>query len=196
MQGQLGLYVSGSGEVSSFTANLTLYKKNWNTLYNHIIWMKRYKELKKPNSLDPRKYPRCATSTLIEKNGKQLMVINTHLAWGPTPDDALYKRNQAEKLYKFMKTHVTIPFILAGDFNLNPHTIIVSRFSLLGNNLTKKFRVTNTLNPKTHYAKHLFPSGLPVDYIISDKRLVVKKFCVEESVNLSDHFGLIAEFKY
>lgn len=191
-QGELGIYIGAVGDISSFCGNATLFLPPWKMISSHIIWLKRYQEYR---VIPPEwiKVPRCALVVLLEKNGKKIMVVNTHLAWGPTSDDALYKRNQAEKLYLWMKAHTSIPFILAGDFNLNPHTVIVSRLSQLGNNLIKKYKVTNTLNPRTHRAKDLFPSGLPVDYIITDHRIRINNFFVEESVDLSDHLGLVLE---
>jgi endonuclease/exonuclease/phosphatase family metal-dependent hydrolase len=190
MEGELAIYVHRTGTVTSFRGNATLYKRNWIMLSNHTIWMKRYKEVDTMKTLDPRKSPRCALCTLLEKDGKQLLVINTHLAWGPTAMDALYKKNQADRLYRWIKNHDTKPFVLTGDFNLNPQTVIVRELSSLGVNLIKRNHVTNTLNPRVHYAKNLFPSGLPVDYIIADKRIKVEKFFVEQK-DLSDHLGLV-----
>lgn len=193
MVGQLAVYTNVTGDVSSFAGNATLYRKPWVTAVNTIIWLKRYQEITHPNKIDPRIVARCALATIIECNATQILVVNTHLAWGPTPNDALYKRNQAEKLYQWIKTHAKVPFILAGDFNLNPRTIIVTKLGSLGINLTKRYHVSNTLNPRLHYAKNLFPSGLPVDYIITDRRLTVKAFFVEKKVDLSDHYGLSVE---
>lgn len=194
LDGQLSIYIGAPHDVSSFIANATLYSRGFRVLANHVIWLKRYGEIQSLTTADIRKVPRCALSVLLEKSGQQLMVVNTHLAWGPTPDDAVYKRNQAEKLYRWMRSHVRAPFLLSGDFNLNPRTVIVERFSSLGINLTNRYRITNTLNPRTHRIQSLFPSGLPVDYIIIDKRIRVKKFRVEESVDLSDHLGLVLEY--
>lgn len=192
MEGELAIYVHRTGTVTSYRGNATLYKRDWIMLSNHVVWMKRYKEVDQIKTLDPRKTPRCALCVLLEKNGKQLLVINTHLAWGPTDMDALYKKNQVKKLYRWIKTHKDKPFILTGDFNLNPNTVIVRSLSSLGVNLVKRYGVTNTLNPRTHYARHLFPSGLPVDHIIVDKRIRVTKFFVEQK-DLSDHLGLVME---
>jgi endonuclease/exonuclease/phosphatase family metal-dependent hydrolase len=199
MEGQLAIYINKSGDISSYIGNVVLYKREYKMQVNHVIWMKRYAEISNPAIISTRKFaplvPRSALAILLEKNHQHVMVIDAHLAWGPTPDDAVYKKNQAKKLYHWMKTHVRMPFILAGDFNLNPHTKIVTDFSRLGMNLTIKHNITNTLNPRIHYAKHLFPSGIPVDYVITDKKIRVDKFFVEEVADLSDHFGLVAEFK-
>lgn len=191
--GLLNSYIGATGDIASFVGNATFFNNAWKLLANHVIWLKRYQEVRKIPPRDVAKIPRSALAILLERSGKQLMVVNTHLAWGPTPKDAVYKKNQAEKLYQWLKSHRAAPFILAGDFNLNPRTVIVQRLSLLGRNLIKEYHVTNTLNPRVHRAKHLFPSGLPVDYIITDRRIQVKNFFVETQVDLSDHFGLVAE---
>lgn len=191
--GLLNSYIGATGDIASFIGNATFYNNTWKLLANHVIWLKRYQEVEKFPPRDVAKIPRSALAMLLERSGKQLMVVNTHLAWGPTPNDAVYKKNQAEKLYLWLKTHIRAPFILAGDFNLNPHTVIVTRLSRLGNNLIKQYKITNTLNPRTHRAKNLFPSGLPVDYVITDRRIRVKNFFVEEAIDLSDHFGLVLE---
>lgn len=191
--GQLAVYTNVKGDVSSFIGNATLFHPAWNCAVSHIIWLKRYQEVADPVRVDPRVVARCALATILTRDKTELLLVNTHLVWGPTPNDALYKRNQADILYRWIKSHAKLPFILAGDFNLNPQTNIVTKLSRLGVNLTKRYRITNTLNPRLHYAKNLFPSGLPVDYVITDKRIMVKKFFVEDSVDLSDHYGLVAE---
>lgn len=194
MTGQLVPYVSIAGEVVSYVGLATLFGKRLAMVGNHIVWMKRFEEVEKNEPLDFRRTPRCALATVVKENRKRLMVINTHLAWGPTPSDTVYKKNQAEKLYRWITKHTKDPVILAGDFNLNPHTTIVSKLSQLGVNLVTHNHITNTLNPRLHYAKNLFPSGLPVDYVIADRRLTIKKFFVEDRVDLSDHYGLVTEF--
>ena len=193
LRGNLAPYISITGDVSSFIGNATFYKHTWIPKTVHVIWLKKHQELADPSGIDARRVSRCALATFFQKNNHELLVINTHLAWGPTPNDTLYKKNQAEKLYQWIRKQRRIPFILTGDFNLNPHTVIVSRLSRLGRNLTTQYKVTNTLNPRLHRLKMLFPSGLVVDYVIADKRFHIKKFFVEEA-DLSDHFGLITEF--
>ncbi len=193
MHGELAVYLNIKGDTSSFIGNATLFRNELHLAFSHTIWLKPYQEKPDPKSIDFRNVARCALATILTRGGKEILVVNTHLAWGPTPNDALYKRNQAEKLYRWIKRNMNVPFLLSGDFNLNPQTKIVTSFSSLGVNLTKKYRITNTLNPRFHYAKNLFPSGLPVDYIIADRRLKVNEFYVEEKADLSDHYGLVAE---
>ncbi len=194
LSGTLSIYTGVKNEVTSFIGLTTLNNKKCHIVANHVIWLKRFQEVSGVGRYNYAKIPRCASAILFDIGAKPLMVINTHLAWGPTSDDRVYQKNQAEKLYQWIRTHRQDPFVLTGDFNLNPHTFTVGRLSSLGNNLTKRFKITNTLNPRTHRVKALFPSGLPVDYIIADERLAIKKFFVEEKVDLSDHFGLVVHF--
>lgn len=192
-EGNVSIYHGVSGDLEPYIGLATFWKKSFSFVSSQTIWLKRYRELSREAEIDYRTIPRCALCVLLEKSEEKILIVNTHLAWGPTPNDALYKKNQAEKLYQWVRAHRDTPFILTGDFNLNPHTKIVMRLSQLGTNLITRNRITNTLNPRTHYAKNLFPSGLPVDYIITDKRITVKTFFVEDAVDLSDHFGLVLE---
>ncbi|MBI4066259.1 endonuclease/exonuclease/phosphatase family protein [Candidatus Gottesmanbacteria bacterium] len=192
-EGNLSVYYGVKGDLGTYIGIGTFWKNGFSFVSSQTVWLKKYRELPRKTETDYRAVPRCALCVLLEKSGEKVLVVNTHLAWGPTPNDALYKKNQAEKLYQWVRAHREAPFILAGDFNLNPHTKIVTRISQLGTNLTTRYHITNTLNPRTHYAKNLFPSGLPVDYIVTDKRITVKKFFIEDGVDLSDHFGLVLE---
>ena len=66
----------------------------------------------------------------------------------------------------------------------------------MATNLIVKNKVTNTLNPRVHYArKKLFPPGLAVDYIYISKHFKQKKFKVLKNLDLSDHFGLESELE-
>lgn len=186
-------YLGFRGDPSTYYANAILWNEHYHLVVAHAIWLKRYMEVTSL-VLDYRKSSRVALAALLTFQGKNLMVISTHLAWGPTPNERVYQRNQAAKLYDWLKTHRQQPFVLTGDFNLNPHTYTVEKLGSLGSNLTTKYKITNTLNPRTHRIPALFPSGLAVDYIITDKRLTIKKFFVEELEDLSDHFGLVVEF--
>ncbi len=133
--------------------------------------------------------PRASLALLLQINDAKFWIINTHLTWGPKPEDADFKMTQAKKLYEFVE-NLQEPFILAGDFNMMPDTRVVKMFETLSQNLTTKNHVTNTLNPRIHKAKHLFPPGFAVDYIFTHPRIRVTNFSVLD-LDLSDHFGLI-----
>jgi len=193
LDGFLAPYLGFAGDASSCFANATLFGARASLVVNHTIWLKRYEEVSSLK-LKYEKMPRAALAVLLNIHGKKLMVINTHLAWGPTPQERVYQTNQASKLYEWIRNHREDPFVLTGDFNLNPHTFTVARLGSLGTNLITKYKITNTLNPMTHRVPALFPSGIACDYIITDRRLAITNFFVEEQADLSDHFGLVVTF--
>ena len=193
LEGFLSPYIGFVGDTTTFFANATFWSRRLRPVASHTIWLKRYEEVSSLK-LKYEKMPRAALAVLLNIHGKKLMVINTHLAWGPTPQERVYQTNQAGKLYDWIKQHQKDPFVLTGDFNLNPHTFTVARLGSLGTNLITKYKITNTLNPMTHRVPALFPSGIACDYIITDRRLAITNFFVEEQADLSDHFGLVVKF--
>ena len=193
LKGFMSPYIGFRGDPSSYFANATFWSPKFKLVTHETIWLKRYQEYTTVD-FDYRKTPRSALATTVAIERKELLVINAHLAWGYTSDERAYQTHQATKLYKWLKANQSIPFVLTGDFNLNPEAYSVEKLSFLGINCTTKFHIANTLNPRIHKAKNLFPPGLAVDYIIVDKRLGIKKFWVEEALDLSDHLGLVVEF--
>src|SRR5207302_4439037 len=105
--------------------------------------------------------------------------INTHLAWAKTPTEEPHQTKQGEKVVAYLQT-VSHPFILSGDFNLDPMQPTIQKINKLARNLTEEFHVQNTLNPQNHRAKVLFPKGVAVDYMYVTKDLSVKNFAVVE----------------
>lgn len=182
------------GDPTSYYGNATFYKKNLN------IIGKEKKLLSDPTHMEIdhdftewEKEPRGFISVAFEFDGKKAYFINTHLAWGPRPDDKEYKLEQARKLYDYVKS-LDAPFVLSGDFNVTPETKTASMFNDLGKNLTVENSLVNTLNLRVHPAKHLEP-GLAVDYIIVSKGLEVKNFKLIEDIDLSDHLALFVEIE-
>lgn len=190
--GELSVSWRVKGDKNSYFGNATFFKKSFSVKDKKIIWLKDYQEVTLHTPFPYRPYS--VLSLGLDILGKTVQVINTHLLWGPTPQDSKEKLKQGQKLYKYLKT-VDNPFILSGDFNVDQSSQIVSWISTLGRNLTVENNVTNTLNFRTHRVKHLFPRGLAVDYIFVDRRLQVKNFKVVEDEDLSDHFALAAEIE-
>lgn len=177
---------------SSYFGNATFFKKKLKVLERKIIWLKEFQEIEKDTKSED--VPRCAFSLLIEKDDRRFYIVNSHLAWGPTPFDEEYKLVQARKLFDYLKD-LKYPFILSGDFNLTSDSQVVFWMSSLGRNLTVENKITNTLNERNHYARTLFPPGLAIDYIFVDRRIKINKFNVDSSPDLSDHLPLIVEFE-
>lgn len=138
---------------------------------------------------------RSALSLTLQKDGVTFEVVTTHGAWSNRPDDTPLKVEQAERISAHLKT-LKVPFIFTGDLNVDSSTEVVRLYEETAVNLIKTHGLTNTLNPRTHYVKKLFPAGLAVDYIFASRGITVSEFGVVETPDLSDHFGLRASFKF
>lgn len=191
MEGHLLSFSEELGDKSSYFGNATFFKPHIQYRRKTEIRFLPYIEVDH-NKLPVRNHPKCALSMEFTICGKPLTCINTHQAWGPTPEDEPHKLEQARKLQAFLKGLKT-PFVLSGDFNVVPNTEVIALFNTLGQNLTSKHGVTNTLDARVHRAKHLFPPGLAVDYIFLSPTLGYQNFEVLSQHKLSDHFGLRAE---
>ncbi|HVA96831.1 MAG TPA: endonuclease/exonuclease/phosphatase family protein [Candidatus Acidoferrales bacterium] len=170
---------------------------------NGIFYKNHYKLLAKKELILSKFAPFPSDSTAYENVGrtvlhltfeienKQISCINTHAAWGGDHIEKPFQTKQGEMLFDYLQT-VTPPFVLSGDFNITPDQPLIKKIDTLTRNLITEHKITNTLDPKNHRAKQLFPKGLAVDYIFTSKDLEVKKFAVIDE-DLSDHFGLTAE---
>lgn len=124
---------------------------------------------------------------------KHVSFLNTHLAWAKTSNEEPHQTKQGAILVDYLRT-VPEPFVLTGDFNLTPDQPLVQKINKLAHNLTTENQITNTLDPKNHRAKILFPKGLAVDYIFTSKDVQVNNFAVVDE-DLSDHLGLKVEIE-
>ncbi len=111
------------------------------------------------------------------------------MAWDITPLDAPYEIKQASILVNYLQT-LHQSFILSGDFNVIPETQVVKNFDRLASNLIARYKITSTLNYKTHRVQQLFPPRLAVDYIYTSSDIKVKIFEGGCKQTLSDHLGL------
>lgn len=176
----------------AYTGNATFYKKQCNLIHKDIVWLHK----------NDTPFPSDATS--YEDNGKAVLhtrlslhdqhfsILNTHGAWAKDATEHTHQMEQGERIIEYLKS-IDQPYILSGDFNLNPQQPTIQKLNTLARNVTTEHHITNTLNPRTHYAKKLFPSGIAVDYIFVSSDIQVKSFTVVEE-DISDHFGLTAEF--
>lgn len=119
--------------------------------------------------------------------GKPISFLTTHLAWAENSEEHPHQTEQATGLIEYLKT-VPHPFVLAGDFNLNPQQPTIKTINTFAKNLTSNFGITNTVNSRTHRAKGLTTA---VDYIFVTEDIIVKDFRVLEE-DLSDHLALTA----
>lgn len=182
------------GENSAYFANATFFKREIIVEDKKVIWLKYYEEYKDPtDDRDPefiKTFPNNALALKLRIANKSFWAINTHLAWGPNPQDEPYKIDQAKKLETFLR-EIKSPFILSGDFNVTMDSKIVTSIDQLATNHAKIAGLTNTLNPHLHRAaEKLFPGGLAVDYIYTTKDLKTSNFTLISEPDLSDHLGL------
>lgn len=180
------------------TGCATFYKKNLNLIKKDILWLKPFSQIEKldqfitadpPNLIENQ--GRGAICLKFKFEGKKINFINSHLAWSASPNDTPIKLEVGKKLFDYSKT-ISDPFVLTGDFNVNESSQIVKWFSSISKNLIDENGVNNTLNPRLHRAKHLFPKGLAVDFAFVSSSLKTKNFKLIEN-DLSDHFGFTFE---
>ena len=181
------------GDPKSYIGNGILFKKNLEVSNRQEIWMKPFRETSK-NNKDWPTHPHAGLSLDFNIGGRIYTVVNVHMVWGPTPFDEDYKAKQAKILLNYMKS-LKNPFIFTGDFNLVRETKIMESFAMIGQDLAYQKGITNTLNPRIHRAKGLFPKGLSVDYVFVSKEIAVKDFKLIDTPDLSDHFGLSLTFQ-
>ncbi len=178
---------------NSYMGNAIFYKKTFTLKGEHILTLHKRTEPFPAVLTHYEELGRTAMHLKLAIDGTIISIINAHLAWAKTPVEEPHQTKQGEKFLEFLKT-IHLPFILTGDFNLDPDQPLVQKINKLARNLTSEFHVTNTLNPRTHRAKVLFPKGVAVDYIYISNDLKVKNFSVIEE-DISDHLGLIAEIE-
>lgn len=191
LHGELVISWNHEGQKEAYFGNATFFKKNILLKDRKSITLEPYQQIHYPN-LPVEHHPRSALSLLLSYNGRDVRFINTHQAWGPTPLDTPYKMRQAEIIYEHIKD-LKEPFVLSGDFNMTPETEAIKLIDSLGKNLTVQSGITNTLDPRAHRAKHLFPNGLAVDFIIVHPEIEATNASLLEKPLLSDHFGLSFE---
>lgn len=173
---------------TAYFGSATFIKVTHPVVHHEIIWL--YKRAT-PFPQESHQYDHMTRSVLalkIATETKPLWLLNTHLTWGATQADTSEKTQQSKRLLEFVAI-LKEPFLLSGDFNVDNRSQIIQTLEKYGRNLPKEHHVTNTLNPRTHPARHLFPPGLAVDFIFTSPDLLVKDFKVIED-DISDHLGL------
>ncbi len=175
---------------NDYFGNTTLFRNPIELVKKEVVWLKEFMLIPNFKKRDIKEDPRSAMSLTLRAEGKKFNVINTHLAWGPTPEDEPYKMDQARKLYAYMLS-VKYPFILSGDFNVTPDSKIVKMIEKFGDNLTTANNIPTTLNSKLHRFPNL---SYAVDYIFIPKNTKYGNFKLIDE-DLSDHYGLFAEIE-
>jgi endonuclease/exonuclease/phosphatase family metal-dependent hydrolase len=193
-KGELAIAERYTSSPTSYMGNATFYKNAFTLSKKHILPLYQHPEPFSSTETTFEKVGRALLHLTLDIQGKPVSFLNTHFAWAKTSIEQPHHTEQGEILFNYLQS-VPSPFLFSGDMNLNPNQPIIQKINTLAQNLTSKNNITNTLNPRTHRAKELFPKGIPVDYIFVSNDLTVKNFAVIEDLDLSDHFGLTAEIE-
>lgn len=124
---------------------------------------------------------------LLEKEGKEFMVVNLHGHWTSGNKMDTPARVEQSKIIKKFLAGKSYPIILCGDFNARPDTEAMRMFEPDLLNLVTKYGVTST-RTSLYTKEEKF-----ADYILTSPQVEVKDFKVlpEEP---SDHSPLYLEF--
>lgn len=118
----------------------------------------------------------------IGKEGDKINTLLSHMT--PTfkaHEDQIRKIRKAVDLSPY-------PVILAGDFNSVPNSY---EYYNLGKDLQDAFLTAGNGNSSSF---HDYKVPLRIDYIFSSKSIIPLSYKVDNSVQLSDHYPVIAEF--
>lgn len=175
----------------SYNAVSIFFKKQYTLIDKNILTLHKRKE---PFPSEAKSFEGLSRNLLHIRlliNNKYISFLTIHAAWAKTPQEEPHQTMQGEILLSYLKT-IPAPFILTGDFNLDPQQPLIKKISMFTRNLISENNITNTLNPRIHRSKALFPPGAAVDYIFITHDVALKEFSVIEE-DISDHFGLSAK---
>lgn len=183
-----------SDKMHSFVGNAIFYKKEFLLKKKEVVSLYENALYFPSDSKEYEEIGRNVLSLELEKEGKKLTILTTHLAWNPRPTEHLYQRTQNMRLVSYVKK-LSHPFILAGDFNLLSSQSTPKELEQYARSLTKIHHIKNTLDSLNHRVSKLFPPGLAVDYIYITKDITELHFSVLEKYHISDHFALSATLR-
>lgn len=143
-----------------------------------------FKEQGFENPVSPGNHARNIQYVTLNINGAPLTIINFHGLWnGRGKEDSDDRILQSQKIQNFIKS-LSHPYILAGDFNLNPSTQSYKLLSDVCNrDLIQDHQITSTRT--SFYEK----PGKYADYILTGKGIEVGDFKILPD-EASDHLAL------
>lgn len=149
------------------------------------------------------------TSTKI--NNKDILIINTHLLclYSKGTKNINAQRKQFNQLTSFIKDKKINNVILSGDLNADPTSVEVLNLEKSCNLFDTLYKTTPTIDPSNlnrHGLLNMLGNGKPyrTDYILISNNLNLKESGVvfdktqiinNKPVNLSDHYGIIANLE-
>jgi len=179
---------------TAYMANATFFKKNFELIKKNVVTLY---ERANPFPENLERYEEAGRNFLhlkLKIKDKTISIVNAHLAWAPTTKEEPHQTQQGEILFEYLKK-LDDPFVLTGDFNLDPQQPLIQKLNSLARNLVSENNIPSTLNERTHRAKILFPPGASVDYVFVSKNLRVNKFEVLDKEDLSDHYALTTDLE-
>ena len=202
-KGYEGFYLPTLGllnQKNKTTGCATFFKPDLNLVSKDFVWLRPYTQIETIEQFltaDPpdviENQGRAAISLQFDFGNIKINFVNTHLVWSQKANDTQKKLDAGKQLFDYVR-NLKNDFVLTGDFNVDKNSQIIKWFSSISRNLVSKNGITNTLNPRLHRAKHLFPQGLAADFAFATSGLVVENFKVVVD-DLSDHLGLSFDIK-
>lgn len=136
--------------------------------------------------------PRLALDLAVEISGRTFHVVCTHGAWTKNPVDTPEKIRQTRLLADHLRTLNDAPFVLSGDFNMEPGSEVINIIDEVARNAVYGSAIKNTLNLRTHRAAATIGSGGKlVDFIYTSPHFRVERVEVLD-VDVSDHLPVRA----
>ena len=121
------------------------------------------------------------------QHGNTYAILNIHGLWnGRGKNDSPERVAQSQAIKNFMNT-LTIPYVLCGDFNLNPDTDSLSMIADGLVDLIKTHHITSTRSSFYTKAERF------ADYIFVSPQITINKFAVLDD-EVSDHLPLLLDF--
>jgi endonuclease/exonuclease/phosphatase family metal-dependent hydrolase len=184
-QGELSIAETFTSSPTSYMGNAIFYNKTFELNKKKICTMHQGELMLTADTFEAT--GRTLLHLTLSKEKEKFSVLTTHFAWAKTPHEQPHQTKQGEILLEYLDT-VPHPFILTGDFNLDPEQPLIQKIGKRAKNLTTAAQITNTINPRMHRVKGL---TVAVDYIFVTEDIQVKQCSVIEE-DLSDHLGLTA----
>ena len=193
--GKVSYDLQNPTDPKSYFGNAILYRKNYYVNDLKKMYSKPHQIVNYQKIISAPNWALISRHCLVLKiqiNHKTINILNTHAPWSQKPIDNPEKVEFANKIAAYLRT-LKEPFVLTGDFNMQSSSQTIQIINKVTNNLIDKYKITNTLNPRVHYAKEIFSTGFAVDYIFTSKDMKINDFKVIDTLDLSDHYGLAVE---
>lgn len=175
------------GQATFIKNKIKIHENNEFFVYKTFNLMNKYFSESDPD------FPSLVLYSILKINNKKFMVINYHGLWEPAPKHDTEHRLRASQIIIDHIQHVSLPTIIAGDFNLRIETKSLQMFEDFGmRNLVKE---TDAPTTRSHFYEERWRKiDKFADYIIVTKNIDVKKFEVLND-EISDHLPLLLDFE-